>query len=234
MWEYGRHKLHEIGPRGVFTGWGLSLIRESLGYGIFFATYEYCHSQLYYSFLTRYYHFHLQSSQHYSAHDTRVKIIKPHFAVEPVFILFAGIAASVAQQMIQYPLGRIQDLHHSRVQMVDDHHHQHKRASRRGITDQPRSSINRLDYGKTFQQAHLRALRAGSWRAWLFSGFSLQRSVKFRAQAPVSSSLSSSGGATALLLLLLPQKKTLNPSIGMVMTFSSLKFDTFFFFFFSC
>src|SRR2546421_98992 len=26
MWEYGCHKLREIGVRGVFTGWGLSFL----------------------------------------------------------------------------------------------------------------------------------------------------------------------------------------------------------------
>lgn len=33
MWHYGYRKLNEIGARGIFAGWGLSLVKDSVGYG---------------------------------------------------------------------------------------------------------------------------------------------------------------------------------------------------------
>jgi hypothetical protein len=55
MWHYGHHKLNQIGLRGVFAGWSLSFLRDSLGYAVFFSAFEYIKSQSYYSFITWYY-----------------------------------------------------------------------------------------------------------------------------------------------------------------------------------
>ncbi|GAQ11040.1 sugar transporter STL1 [Aspergillus lentulus] len=37
MWHYGQNKLKEIGLRGIFAGWSLSLLRDSFGYAVFFS-----------------------------------------------------------------------------------------------------------------------------------------------------------------------------------------------------
>lgn len=33
MWQYGYKKLSDIGMRGIFAGWSLSLVKDSVGYG---------------------------------------------------------------------------------------------------------------------------------------------------------------------------------------------------------
>ena len=55
MWQFAHQKLVEIGPRGVMAGYSLSLIKDAFGFGIFFATFEFVKSQMYYDFVTRYY-----------------------------------------------------------------------------------------------------------------------------------------------------------------------------------
>ncbi|KAI4166757.1 MAG: hypothetical protein LQ343_007779 [Gyalolechia ehrenbergii] len=55
MWQYGYLKTREIGARGILAGWSLSFVKDSLGYGFFFATFEYIKSQSYYAFIARYY-----------------------------------------------------------------------------------------------------------------------------------------------------------------------------------
>ncbi|GKZ69271.1 hypothetical protein AnigIFM60653_001052 [Aspergillus niger] len=102
MWHYGRHKLNQIGVRGIFAGWGLSFTRDAFGYAVFFSFFEFVKSQAYYSFLTWYYgsrrtHY-VEQSQHIQSSDRGVPLIRPHYALEPCFLMAAGVAASIAQQ----------------------------------------------------------------------------------------------------------------------------------------
>ncbi|KAI2813915.1 hypothetical protein CBS63078_10562 [Aspergillus niger] len=76
MWHYGRHKLNQIGVRGIFAGWGLSFTRDAFGYAVFFSFFEFVKSQAYYSFLTWYYgsrrtHY-VEQSQHIQSSDRGV------------------------------------------------------------------------------------------------------------------------------------------------------------------
>ncbi|KAL3263362.1 hypothetical protein ABHI18_001831 [Aspergillus niger] len=123
MWHYGRHKLNQIGVRGIFAGWGLSFTRDAFGYAVFFSFFEFVKSQAYYSFLTWYYgsrrtHY-VEQSQHIQSSDRGVPLIRPHYALEPCFLMAAGVAASIAQQSIQHPLSAIQSLHVARLEYID-------------------------------------------------------------------------------------------------------------------
>ncbi|KAA8917131.1 hypothetical protein TRICI_000727 [Trichomonascus ciferrii] len=40
LWQYGWTKLKEIGPHGVFSGFAVSLLKESLSFALYFATFE--------------------------------------------------------------------------------------------------------------------------------------------------------------------------------------------------
>lgn len=168
MWHYGHHKLKQIGVRGVFAGWSLSFLRDSFGYAVFFSFFEYVKSQSYYSFITWYYgemqadRIPTLSSQ---ATSRGVPEIKPHYALEPCFLMMAGVVASVAQQAIQHPLSRIQDLHLGRLEYLD---HQ-------ASLDHSRRHMFRLyyhAYQETWKRCERKANRAGGWRSWLFRGFS--------------------------------------------------------------
>ncbi|KAI9670137.1 MAG: hypothetical protein M1817_004474 [Caeruleum heppii] len=124
MWAYGKLKLREIGLRGVFAGWGVSFTKEALGYGVFFGTFEAVKQQAYAAFVARYYDRRLQRGipsgrvTNHSSRDGRLEV-RPHFAIEPVFLCLAGVAASVTQQAVQHPLTLIQNLHYSRLEALD-------------------------------------------------------------------------------------------------------------------
>ncbi|CAL5872279.1 uncharacterized protein PFLUO_LOCUS6540 [Penicillium psychrofluorescens] len=168
MWHYGHHKLQQIGLRGVFAGWGLSFLRDSFGSAVFFSAFEYVKSQSYYSFVTWYYGSlhtdHLDVFPSSGSSDRGVPLIKPHYALEPCFLMMAGVVASVAQQAIQHPLSTIQNLHLGRLEYLD---HQ-------ASLDPSRAQMLRVyyhAYQETLKRCRRKAARAGGWRPWLFRGF---------------------------------------------------------------
>ena len=128
MWQYGRGKLHDIGLRGVFAGWGISFAKDSLGSGLFFATFEYVKAQGYYKFV-RYYYGSLEPwvvkslalRRNTLSEDARNPLtIRPHYALEPAFLTLAGMAATVTQQSVVYPLNRVQNVHYGRLEGLDE------------------------------------------------------------------------------------------------------------------
>ncbi|KAJ5794449.1 Mitochondrial carrier protein [Penicillium paradoxum] len=168
MWHYGHQKLKQIGLRGVFAGWSLSFMRDSLGYAVFFSSFEYIKSQSYYSFVTWYYGSlqadcvgKLSSSE---LSDRGVPLIKPHYALEPCFLMMAGVVASIAQQTIQHPLSRIQTLHLGRLEYLD---HQASFIPSRHKMIQ----LYYHAYQETLKRCKRKAARAGGWCSWLFRGF---------------------------------------------------------------
>ena len=85
--------------RVVLAGWGLSFAKDSIGFAAFFGAFETVKSQGYYNFVRRWYGdyrpvlgelVHVGSQRE----DERQPIIKPHYAIEPSFLLLAGISAS--------------------------------------------------------------------------------------------------------------------------------------------
>ncbi|KAF2104681.1 putative mitochondrial carrier protein [Rhizodiscina lignyota] len=170
MWHYAYDKLRTIGPQGVFAGYTLTFLKDSLGYGAFFAAFEYTKSQAYYGFLTRVY-----GNQSVSAvlswknsapatADGKPPVIRPHYALEPAFLLLAGVSASVAQQLIQHPLTQIQNVHYNRLESLDY----------AAKLQRSRPSIFRLyyhAYEKTYEQCKRQARRIGGWRRWLYKDF---------------------------------------------------------------
>ncbi len=160
MWQYGRRKLQEIGIRAAFAGWRLSLLKESMGYAAFFATFEYVKAQGYYAYVTWYYG---GLSPFSGSVQQATNTIKPHYAIEPTFLMLAGLSASIAQQVIQHPLTLIQQIHHTSLLSQ-------KRAGN------PRLETRRSTYGaygRTYRRCLVYARRFGGWRRWLYRGFFL-------------------------------------------------------------
>lgn len=187
MWSFGYAKLREIGMRGIAAGWSLSFLKDSLGNAVFFSTFEYFKAQGYYRFVTWYYGslnedtIVLLSERRPSGPDEgRVRdgssggvptIIKPHYAIEPAFLLAAGVSASVAQQVILHPLWHIQIEHWERLEMLDAH--------ARKIHTQPENKWRwRMlrayyhAYQETWAHCVSEAEGAGiSLKRWLYRGF---------------------------------------------------------------
>lgn len=170
MWQYGQKKLVEIGIRGAFAGWGLSLLKDSLGCGIFFATFEYVKAQSFYTFVSKYY-------RGFDTYNPAVlppkthagneyPIIKPHYAIEPTFLMLAGVTASIAQQVILHPISLVQSIHHDFLSRFQD----------QVLFSEPESRPSKNSYGaykKTYQRCLTYASRFGGWGRWLYRGFLL-------------------------------------------------------------
>ncbi|KYK57125.1 mitochondrial carrier protein [Drechmeria coniospora] len=129
MWTFGAEKLREIGLRGVFAGWGLSFAKDSLGSAVFFSMFEYVKAQSYYSFVKWYYGglgqevVDILATKRPSNQDTdrdrEKRTIRPHYALEPMFLLCAGFSASFAQQLLLHPLTHFQVEHWDHLEDLD-------------------------------------------------------------------------------------------------------------------
>lgn len=168
VWHYGKQKLNQIGARGIFAGWSLSFLRDSFGYATFFSSFEYVKSQSYYSFVTAYYGslgaYQVDQLRTLDSRGRGVPLIEPHYALEPCFLMLAGVIASVAQQTIQHPLSIIQTFHLGRLEYLD------KQAS----LNPTRQQMLRLyyhAYQETYKRCSKKAARSGGWYRWLFRGF---------------------------------------------------------------
>ncbi|EEY22179.1 mitochondrial carrier protein [Verticillium alfalfae VaMs.102] len=133
MWTFSAEKLREIGPGGIFAGYGLSLLKDGLGSAVFFSTFEYVKAQSYYRFVTWYYGdlnedmANLLATRRPTRAGGRAAdndgitplIIKPHYAIEPLFLLLAGVTASFAQQAVMHPLTHFQLEHWDHLEDID-------------------------------------------------------------------------------------------------------------------
>jgi hypothetical protein len=179
IFDYSKHKLSEIGVSGVFAGYTLSFLKESLGYGLFFSSFEFVKQQAYFSYLSWYY-----GGRNFvnlgplplvsppapattGSTARRPAVIRPHFALEPTFLLLAGASASITQQVVQHPLSKIQDVHYGRLESMDY-------LAKLEHTTRRKWSVLRMyakSYEKTFEQCGIQAKKAGGWRKWMYRGF---------------------------------------------------------------
>ncbi|KAK4183750.1 mitochondrial carrier domain-containing protein [Podospora australis] len=211
MWEFSVVKLKEIGARGIFAGWGLSLLKDSLGSAVFFSFFEIIKAQGYYNFVAWYYGslnedaiVLLSQRRPTSEMDGKVvkrprrgefeemtgvgadevgddgqqqgmpTIIRPHYAIEPAFLLLAGMGASVMQQVFLHPLSHIQVEHWERLEMLDVKIRRLKaegkgngQSSRRGMLQAYRDA-----YRTTWTECSMEAKAAKlTMRQWLYRGF---------------------------------------------------------------
>lgn len=169
MWHYAGHKLRSIGMQGIFAGWTLSFFKDAFGAAVFFGTFETIKSQAYLEYVTRYYGSRtkdtlLEKSIPYLDENDSRPVIRPHYMLEPMFLLLAGVSASVTSQLIQHPLTEIQDVHYRRLEALDFQAHQEK---------MPSQIMRRYyhAYEQTFAQCKILAKRAGGWRKYLYRDF---------------------------------------------------------------
>ncbi|OJD23129.1 hypothetical protein ACJ73_05517 [Blastomyces percursus] len=170
VWQYGKHKLHEIGIRGIFSGWSLSFLKDSFGSALFFGMFETIKSQGYYTFV-RYYYGSLQphrveklSVPTAGTSSGDIPIIRPHYALEPCFLMLAGLTASLVQQFVQHPLNLVQTVYYERLEHIDA-------MAKLDHSGRKMMKHHYEAYLELFRRCQKRALRAGGWRPWLFRGF---------------------------------------------------------------
>lgn len=184
MWTFGAEKLREIGLRGVFAGWGLSFAKDSLGSAVFFSTFEYVKAQGYYRFVTWYYGglgrdivdvLAMKRPTHQGGGD-ETTVIRPHYAIEPMFLFCAGFSASFAQQLLLHPLTHFQVKHWDHLEDLDARAARY-RESAAANPDKPRRRWRMLRayyhaYQETWAGCAAEAAAEGQGLGrWLYRGF---------------------------------------------------------------
>ncbi|KAK2594171.1 hypothetical protein QQS21_008110 [Conoideocrella luteorostrata] len=184
MWTFGAEKLREIGVRGIFAGWGLSFAKDSLGSAVFFSMFEYVKAQGYYRFVTWYYSglgqdivdvLAMKRPAEKDKHS-EVTAIRPHYAIEPMFLFAAGFSASFSQQLLLHPLSHFQVKHWDHLEDLDARAAKY-RAARAANPDQPRRPWRMLRaYYRAYQEtwagcATEAAAERQSLVKWLYRGF---------------------------------------------------------------
>ncbi|KAH6649553.1 mitochondrial carrier domain-containing protein [Chaetomium tenue] len=200
MWVFSAEKLREIGVRGVFSGWGLSFLKDSMGSAVFFSVFEYVKAQGYYNFVRWFYgslnedtivllsrkrpapedgpQLHPNNNNRSVEEPSMPTIIRPHYAIEPAFLLLAGMSASVTQQAILHPLSHVQAEHWERLEALDAKAAKLRREA--GLPGAPPNAASRwrmlrayrAAYRKTWAECMAEAEAAGlGMRQWLYRGF---------------------------------------------------------------
>ncbi|KLU85418.1 mitochondrial carrier protein [Magnaporthiopsis poae ATCC 64411] len=204
MWSFSAAKLREIGLRGVFAGWGMSLAKDSVGSAVFFSTFEYVKAQGYYGFVRWYYGglsddtvdllsrrrppSSRRSGDSLAAaaaaaaaadgnsenNHHQPTVIRPHYAIEPAFLLLAGVSASVVQQLAVYPLTHLQLEHFNHLEDLDAKARRFRAdpAGLHGPRDWRMWRAYYRAYQETWQQCASAAAAEGrSMAGWLYRGF---------------------------------------------------------------
>ncbi|KAF3083423.1 hypothetical protein TWF102_009849 [Orbilia oligospora] len=170
FWAYGRRILSEIGWHGVFAGYSLSLAKECFGYGLFFSTFEYVKQQMYYRWLSHYYgHRHRYLHPFGMKPSDPITIIRPHWSLEPMFLLGAGASASFASHAVFYPLNQIQNAHLKQLEFID----RSNALAAAGLKKHSYGWWTRYShaYEQTYKDCRELATRNGGWRRWLYKGY---------------------------------------------------------------
>ncbi|CAI4213369.1 unnamed protein product [Parascedosporium putredinis] len=186
MWAFSAAKLREIGARGIFAGWGLTFVKDSFGSAVFFSAFEYVKAQSYYKFVRWYYEGLdediIDTLARKRPHDGDgggggLRIIRPHYAIEPLFLLLAGVGASFAQQIVLHPLNHIQIEHWNHLEDIDEKAQRLRGQPRTGsLLSRLRSRMFRSyyrAYQETWAQCRAEAAAEGSKSVgrWLYRGF---------------------------------------------------------------
>lgn len=116
MWSYGMEKLRQTGAPGVFAGFTLSVVKESLGFGVFFATFEMVKGSWYRSYAKWLYEDRLK--EHPTGFDENGKSIV-NKVLAPFSILVAGAAATISLHVVQFPLQKLQGIYLTRLDTQD-------------------------------------------------------------------------------------------------------------------
>ncbi|KAK9372013.1 mitochondrial carrier domain-containing protein [Lipomyces chichibuensis] len=191
LWRYSIAKLKAIGIRGVFAGYTLSFTKEALGFACFFSTFESV-KQWSYARVVRDYGApipkyvdaaaKLPAGSKQNQHSTIRE--RPSAALYPATILGAGAAATIALQIVQYPLSRLQNIHLTVLESIDFntiYHHEREqlKAETKQTVRYTRTSRRELlhtyvdAYQQTFRQARTlkNVGKQKSWLRWLYKGF---------------------------------------------------------------
>ncbi|KAI8082863.1 mitochondrial carrier domain-containing protein [Halteromyces radiatus] len=184
LYQFAKTTLKDLGIASAYRGFTLTLLRDSLACGLFFATFEWVKQQGYYYYLDEMYGLHVVSSKtlqdleiswkeqvndlihHHPTKDplndqtiTTIKKERPPLMLEPIFVILAGAAAAVAYQLIDHPFAKIHSIFY-----IEEGQSEFTHKSKR-------EPVNVL-YRRTWEQCQRQVkLNGGSWIKFLYQEF---------------------------------------------------------------
>ncbi|KAI9026576.1 mitochondrial carrier domain-containing protein [Phycomyces nitens] len=171
MYQFAKSTLKELGVASAYRGFTLTLMRDSLSCGLFFATFEWVKQQGYYYYLDGIYDLKVDSHKSLNDLDCRwdtededeVELAprpeQPPWMLEPMFVILAGATAAVAYQTIEHPLSKIHSIFY-----IEEGQSEFTNKSSRVPVDEL--------YKRTWKQCKLQVrLNGGSWRRFLYQEF---------------------------------------------------------------
>lgn len=117
LYRYAWKKLKDIGVVGIFAGFWLNLVKESFGFGCYFAVFEVIKSKGYSSTKSVIDWFDKLRGLDIDPNDINNR--KSARALQLSFVLFAGASAASALIAIQYPFNKVQKIHLARLEALD-------------------------------------------------------------------------------------------------------------------
>ncbi|KAI9253817.1 mitochondrial carrier domain-containing protein [Phascolomyces articulosus] len=182
MYQFAKSTLKELGIASAYRGFSLTLMRDSLSCGLFFATFEWVKQQGYYYFLDEMYGLQVDSRkmlhQLEGLHRYRTDELdnnyadvpetgepksaskeRPPLMLEPLFVILAGAAAAVAYQIIEHPLSKIHSIFYI------------EEGQSEFTNKEKREPVKEL-YRRTWDQCKLQVrMHGGSWRKFMYQEF---------------------------------------------------------------
>lgn len=175
LWQYGKTKLMEIGISGVFAGYGFSIIKESIGFAFYFMTFEFVKNQGYaltYQIVTTYRRIKHRMRNMFAGMGNyeidkellRFEERRLTKILRSSFILLAGASAAFMLLAVQYPIGKVQNVHLSRLEALDIYNSSRKQSQRR-----PFIKVYYNSYIDTYYQ--LKNIKMKSKMSWFQLGY---------------------------------------------------------------
>ncbi|AMD20614.1 HDL130Cp [Eremothecium sinecaudum] len=121
LWFYGIDKFKEIGLTKCFGGFGLSLVKESIGFAAYFTTFECFKGQVCDWFLARLKRHRLEKTKDADIVIGNSEVLGQREVnwIQRAFIFIGGVSAAFILQVIQFPLLNLQKMHVSRLETLD-------------------------------------------------------------------------------------------------------------------
>ncbi|ORX62409.1 mitochondrial carrier [Hesseltinella vesiculosa] len=195
LYQFAKTTLKELGIASAYRGFTLTLLRDSLACGLFFATFEWVKQQGYYYFLDEMYGLHVVSSK--TLHDLELawkedpptqdnqtitcdNIDRPPLLLEPMFVILAGAFAAVVWTEEGVWHGDLPFFFFFQTpkayQLIDHpfskiHSIFYIEEGQSEFTHKKREPVNEL-YRRTWEQCKLQVrLNGGSWMRFLYQEF---------------------------------------------------------------
>ncbi|KAF9434126.1 hypothetical protein BGZ76_008513 [Entomortierella beljakovae] len=196
--EFAFTTLKELGLKTVYRGYAITLVKDSLAFGLFFGVFEWMKQQGYYYFIDELYGVR-EDLEALKAREKRQKYeeilvgasiksqnesvqppldlpIERHYhLLEPTFVILAGAAAAVAYQAVEFPLEQVRSIFFAKEAelLAEKSRHPIPPHSQHLNVTSMRSgtSISTQLYGMTWRECKIQASNLGGWRRFLFTNF---------------------------------------------------------------